>query len=78
MAENRKPARRRKGGADPELFVVFGGRVKDTEGRDFGDPAGIETIGYYTQYEDALRAWQGISQRRVDDALAKYVIVKLW
>lgn len=78
MTEPRKTQRRRKNATDPELFVVFGGRVKDTEGRDFGDPTTIETIGYFQKYDDALRAWQGVSQRRVDDALAKFVIVKLW
>lgn len=80
MATDKKKAaaKKRKGEPQAELYVVFGGRVKDTEGRDFGTPPQIETVGYYAHYDDALRAWQGVSQQRVDDALAKYVIVRLW
>jgi hypothetical protein len=74
MAAKRKAAARR----EPKLYLVFGGRVRDTEGEDFAEPARIDTIGYFRSYAAALRAWQGASQRHVDDAFVKYVIVELW
>ena len=63
--------------AQPELYLVFGGTVRDSQGLDYVDPAKIETIGYFRTYDEAFRAWQGASQRRVDEANAKFIIVEL-
>jgi hypothetical protein len=59
------------------LYLVFGGVVRDSATLDYVDPAAIETIGYFKTYDEAFRAWQGASQRRVDEANAKYIIVEL-
>jgi len=61
-----------------ELFVVFGGRVKDTRGRDFVDPKQVDMRGFFDSHEAALGAWRAASQANVDDAFTKYVIVRLW
>ncbi|WP_340148389.1 DUF4170 domain-containing protein [uncultured Sneathiella sp.] len=61
-----------------ELFVVFGGRVTDTRGRDFADPGKLDVRGFFENYDSALSAWRAASQSQVDDAFTKYVIVRLW
>lgn len=63
--------------AKTTLYLVFGGTVRDSAGLDFIDPTTIETIGYFTTYDEAFRAWQGASQRHVDEANTKYIIVEL-
>ena len=64
--------------AGAELFVVFGGKVTDTRGRDFTNLDGMEVRGFFDNYPDALAAWRAASQMKVDDAFTKYVIVRLW
>ena len=59
------------------LHLVFGGRVKDTRGLDFENPAELDIVGIYPNYKQAYDAWRGASQRSVDDARMKYVVVHL-
>ncbi|MBE7635496.1 DUF4170 domain-containing protein [Sneathiella sp. P13V-1] len=61
-----------------ELFVVFGGRVTDTRGRDFVDPGNMDVRGFFESHDAAMGAWRAASQSKVDDAFTKYVIVRLW
>ena len=61
-----------------ELFVVFGGKVLDTRGRDFVDPKKVDVRGFYESYDEAVGAWRAASQMNVDDAFTKFVIVRLW
>lgn len=61
----------------PLLHLVFGGRVKDTREMDFEDPDNLDLVGIYPNYKKAYEAWRGVSQRNVDDAFTKYVIVHL-
>lgn len=60
------------------LFVVFGGKVTDTRGKEFVDPDAMDVRGFFGDYNDALAAWRAASQMKVDDAFTKYVIVRLW
>ncbi|MCF8468107.1 MAG: DUF4170 domain-containing protein [Sneathiella sp.] len=64
--------------ATKELFIVFGGKVLDTRGKDFADAAKLDIRGFFESYQDALAAWRAASQMNVDDAFTKYVIVRLW
>ncbi|MCR9214066.1 MAG: DUF4170 domain-containing protein [Proteobacteria bacterium] len=64
--------------AEKSLFVVFGGRVSDTRGKDFTDIKKLDVRGFYDLYEDALASWRAASQLNVDDAFTKYVIVRVW
>jgi len=64
--------------AKKELFIVFGGKVLDTRGRDFVDPKKVDVRGFYESYSDAVGAWRAASQMNVDDAFTKFVIVRLW
>lgn len=61
-----------------ELFIVFGGKVTDTRGRDFVDPKHVDVKGFFDSYDDAMGAWRAASQMNVDDAFTKFVIVRLW
>lgn len=57
--------------------LVFGGRIGDPRGHDFEDLAALDIVGIFPDYKSALVAWRGASQRHVDDAHMKYVIVHL-
>ncbi len=61
----------------PLLHLVFGGEVRDPQGLDFIDTASLDIVGIYGSYGEALQAWRGVSQRFVDQANVKYVIVHL-
>ena len=61
----------------PLLHLVFGGRVKNPTGTDFEDVDNLEVVGIFPNYALALKAWRSASQRHVDDAMTKYVIVHL-
>lgn len=59
------------------LHLVFGGRVKDPRTLDFTDPSKLDVIGIFPDYDAAEKAWRAASQRTVDDAEMRYVIVHL-
>ena len=59
------------------LHLVFGGRVSDPRGLDFGDLDSIEIVGVFPDYASAEKAWRAAAQRTVDDAEMKYVVVHL-
>ena len=63
--------------ATPLLHLVFGGEVKDPSGVEFIDPARLDIVGIFPNYEKALTAWRRVSQKHVDHAHIKYVIVHL-
>lgn len=64
--------------SEKDLFVVFGGKVTDTRGKEFTDTDNLDVRGFYQNYEDALASWRAASHLKVDDAFTKYVIVRLW
>jgi Domain of unknown function (DUF4170) len=59
------------------LHVVFGGEVKDPQGVEFVSTKSLDIVGIFPSYQEALDAWRGASQRHVDRATTKYVIVHL-
>jgi hypothetical protein len=59
------------------LHLVMGGRVKDPTKLEFENLAKLDIVGVFPSYAAALDAWRGASQRTVDDAEMKYVIVHL-
>jgi hypothetical protein len=59
------------------LHLVFGGEVKDPRSVEFVDAENLDIVGIYPNYDKALKAWRGVSQRHVDHANTKYVIVHL-
>jgi hypothetical protein len=63
--------------ADPLLHLVFGGEVKDPSGLDFVDTSALDIVGIFPNYAEALKAWRAASQRHVDQAHIKYVVVHL-
>ena len=60
-----------------KLHLVFGGRVKDPRALDFEDPANLDVVGIFANYDDAEAAWRANAQRTVDDACMKYVVVHM-
>lgn len=61
----------------PLLHLVFGGEVADPQGIDFVAPDALDIIGIFPNNKTAHQAWRGASQRHVDEANTKYVIVHL-
>jgi len=61
----------------PLLHLVFGGEVTDPQGTDFVDVDNLDIVGIFPNYAAALAAWRGASQKHVDDAQMKYVIVHM-
>jgi hypothetical protein len=59
------------------LHLVFGGRVKDPQGLEFENLDDIHVVGIFPNYREAEKAWRGVSQAHVDDAMTKYVVVHL-
>jgi hypothetical protein len=63
--------------AEQLLHLVFGGEVRDPQGLDFVDCAALDIVGIFPSYAEALTVWRGVSQKHVDQANIKYVIVHL-
>tara|TARA_Y100001970_G_C14060994_1_gene764147 strand:+ start:846 stop:1073 length:228 start_codon:yes stop_codon:yes gene_type:complete len=61
----------------PLLHLVFGGEVKDPQGLHFNDIESLDIIGIFPNYDAAFKAWRAASQKDVDNAQMKYVVVHL-
>lgn len=59
------------------LHLVFGGVVTDPRGTEFEDVDNLDIVGIFPNYNTALDAWRAASQKSVDDARMKYVVVHL-
>lgn len=68
-----------KSGTAPKqlLHLVFGGELVDLEGVEFRDLTGLDIVGIYPNYAEALVAWKAASQRSVDNAAMRYFIVHM-
>ena len=62
---------------DQALFLVMGGEVTSPMGARFVEPGRLDLRGVFGSYEEAFAAWRGAAQETVDNALVKYVIVRL-
>jgi hypothetical protein len=67
----------RRAMTQPLLHLVFGGEVRDPQGLDFVATKDLDIVGIYPSYAEAYKAWRGASQRHVDHANIKYVVVHL-
>jgi len=59
------------------LHLVFGGELKDLDNHEFRDPAKIDLVGVFPDYDSAARAWRDKAQATVDNAHVRYFIVHL-
>lgn len=59
------------------LHLVFGGELADLDGVEFKDLGGLDIVGIYPNYAEALVAWRGAAQRSVDNAAIRYFIVHM-
>lgn len=58
------------------LHLVIGGELKSLTGpAEFKDPANVDLVGAYPNYQQALAAWRGKAQSTVDNALMRYFII---
>jgi hypothetical protein len=60
------------------MFLVFGGEVRDPQGREFVAAEDLDICGIFPTYRKAYDAWRSASQEHVDNAFVKYLIVRLW
>ena len=59
------------------LHLVFGGRLKDPQSREFENIDELDIVGMFPNYAEALAAWRGKAQSTIDDAETRYFIVHL-
>ena len=59
------------------LHLVFGGRLKDPQSREFENIDELDIVGMFPNYVEALAAWRGKAQSTIDDAETRYFIVHL-
>ncbi len=59
-----------------EMYLVLGGPFAAADS-DRVSTDQVELVGLFSNYDDALDAWRGVSQRTIDDAQMRYVIVPL-
>jgi len=59
------------------LHLVFGGELTDIESHTFRDPANIDVVGIFPNYDSAEKAWRAKAQMTVDSAQTRYFIVHL-
>ena len=59
------------------LHLVFGGELSSLDGTDFRDLAGLDIVGIYPNYAEALAAWKAASHRTVDNAMMRYFVVHM-
>jgi len=59
------------------LHLVFGGELKSLDSFEFHDPAKIDIVGIFPNYDSAERAWRAKAQATVDSAQTRYFIVHL-
>jgi hypothetical protein len=59
------------------LHLVFGGELKDLDGVEFTDLAGLDIVGVFPNYAEAYAAWKSAAQRTVDNASMRYFIVHM-
>lgn len=59
------------------LHLVFGGELRDLDGVEFKDLSGLDIVGIYPNYAEALVAWRGAAQKSVDNAAMRYFIVHM-
>jgi len=59
------------------LHLVFGGELSNLDSFQFRDPAKIDIVGIFPNYDSAERAWRAKAQATVDSAQTRYFIVHL-
>jgi hypothetical protein len=59
------------------LHLVFGGELRDLDGIEFRDLNGLDIIGIFPNYAEALVAWKAAAQKTVDNASMRYFIVHM-
>lgn len=60
-----------------DLYLVFGGEVRDPTGAEYIAPDKLDIRGVFTSYAAAYAEWQAVSFQYYDDAFMRYEIVPL-
>jgi hypothetical protein len=59
------------------LHLVFGGELTSFDSVEFRDLDGLDIVGIFPNYAEALKAWKAAAQRTVDNAQMRYFIVHM-
>ncbi len=59
------------------LHLVFWCELRDLDGIEFRDLHGLDIVGIFPNYAEALVAWKAASQKSVDNASMRYFIVHM-
>lgn len=59
-----------------ELYLVVGGPLAGERPHELA-PEAVEIAGVFGDYDEAVEAWRSASQRTVDDAETRYLILPL-
>ena len=57
------------------LHLVFGGELARLDSTQFRHPGGLDIVGIFPSYAEALKAWKAKAQMTVDNAHMRYFIV---
>lgn len=60
-----------------ELFLVMGGELESLNSLIFRDPNKLDIVGVFDGAEEAVKAWRGMAQKTVDNALMRYIVLPL-
>ena len=56
------------------LHLVFGGELTNLDSFQFRDPAKIDIVGIFPNYDSAERAWRAKAHATVDSAQTRYFV----
>jgi len=57
--------------------MVFGGELNDVKSIDFKDLSKLDVVGFFPNYAEAHKAWQGKARETIDNAQMRYFIVHM-
>ena len=59
------------------LHMVFGGELNDVKSIDFKDLSKLDVVGFFPNYAEAHKAWQGKARETIDNAQMRYFIAHM-
>ncbi len=68
---------RKKEPQEQLIHLVFGGELDDVSNVTFKDLTKLDVVGFYPNYVEAHKAWQGKARETIDNAQMRYFIVHM-
>ena len=60
-----------------KLYLVMGGELADLTQLTFKKPHDLDVVGIFADYSEAEKVWRAHTQRTVDNAEMRYLVVPL-